>query len=69
VRESEDRTYLQCTNCGEIYRVDDYISAEKVYINSYCPYCGHERALNVGNSLDDIYIYYDVTLKKDYFIY
>ena len=69
MRNSEDRTYLQCTNCGEIYQIDRKISMEKIYVNSYCPYCNHTRALNCGQDKADLYIYSDPVLDKRYYNY
>lgn len=69
MKNSEDRTYLQCTNCGKIYQVECNISIEKTYVDNFCPYCDHTRALNCGNDEADLYIYSDITLDKRYYIY
>ena len=69
MKESKDRTYLQCTNCGRIYSVEKEIELSKIYINSYCPHCEHERALNLGDDENDIYELYDNTLDSRFFIY
>ena len=66
---SEDRTFLQCTDCGKIYDVYDDISIEALYVHSCCPRCGHIRALNIGNSEDEKYLYYDVSLDERYYKY
>lgn len=64
---SEDKTYLQCTNCGEIYQVRGKIDMSNVYVNSYCQCCGHVKALNCGNNREDLYIYSDINLDKRYY--
>ena len=67
MRESKDRTFLQCTNCGEVYQVEQEYDIESLYINSCCPHCEHKRALVCGNSLDDIYELYDPVLDKRFY--
>ena len=62
-----EQTYLQCCHCGEIYTVERKMSIEKLYINSYCPNCEHEKAINLGSDPNDIYLFYDVTLDERYF--
>ena len=58
----KERTWLQCTNCGQIHIVERYIPMERAIVNSYCQRCGHERALNCGHSEDD------VSELRDYFL-
>lgn len=60
-------TYLQCTNCGNIYKVDQAFSTESLYIDSLCKCCGNKKALNLGEDENDIYIYYDVTKDERYY--
>lgn len=69
MRESEDRTYLQCANCGNIYDVENRIPIDKLYIDSYCPICNYSRALNIGDSKDDKYLYYDPHMDEKFYIY
>ena len=58
----KDRTWLQCTNCGNIHIVERKIPMEKSIVNSYCEQCGYKRALNCGYSEDD------AAELKDYFL-
>lgn len=69
MEKAEDRTYLQCTNCGEVYDVYEDISIEDLYVQSYCPKCGHTRALNIGNSEDEKYLFYDPCMDDRYYRY
>ena len=70
MKYSEDRTFLQCTNCGKIYEVEGKWSADDLYIDNYCSCCGHNnRMLIVCDDIDDIYKYYDNTLDERYYIY
>ena len=66
MRKSEGRTFLQCTDCGKIYRVDRAYSIESLYVDSFCPRCNNGRALNIGNDEMDLYLYYDVTKDSRY---
>lgn len=54
-------------NCGKIYRVENEISLDKMYIYSYCPCCEHKRALVLGDNMEDIYELYDVNLDNRYY--
>lgn len=69
MRKLEGRTFLQCTNCGKIYRVNERISIETVYVDKYCPHCGHKRALNCGENEDDLYTLYNPGLDERYYNY
>ena len=69
MKESKDRTFLQCTRCGKVYSVENKIDIESLYIESYCRRCGNGKALNLGDNANDIYIYYDNSLDKRYYIY
>lgn len=48
-----ERTWLQCTNCGDIHIVERKIPMERSIVISYCERCEHEKALNCGYSEDD----------------
>lgn len=69
MREIEGGTYLQCCNCGEIFRVKRKYKDEALYIKSLCSRCGNRKALNLGEDKSDIYLYYDVTKDDRYFNY
>ena len=63
----KDRTWLQCTNCGNIHIVERKISMEKSIVNSYCKQCGYQRALNCGYNEDDVAELKDYFLDKRYY--
>lgn len=62
-------TYLQCCNCGKIYKTYEYVDIESIYIDSYCPCCEHFFALNCGTNKNDIYNLYNFNLDERFFIY
>ena len=63
----KERTWLQCTNCGQMHIVERYIPMEKSIVNSYCERCGYGRSLNCGYSEDDANELQDYFLRADYF--
>ena len=65
--QSQEGTYIQCTNCGEIYRIDYEIPLENVYVTCYCSKCEHERGLNLGSDQDDLYANLDPVLDERYY--
>ena len=67
--EEREKTWVQCTNCGHIYTIDDIIPMEKAIINSTCRKCEHERALNCGYSETDCEELKDPYLDCRYFMY
>lgn len=63
--DSFSKNHLQCQSCGSIFSVDREYHYELVYVASYCPKCNAtKRCLNLGNSYDDIYLYYNVNLDR-----
>lgn len=65
----ENKTWVQCRNCGHVYEVDRRISIEDLFVHAFCPRCNHNKALNCGESLDDVSLYADRTMDERYFIY
>ena len=62
--------WIQCTNCGAIYWIEEEVSIDKLYVASYCPKCGeYGNGLNCGDKEEDIIIYADPVLDKRYYQY
>lgn len=66
--------FVQCQYCGNIYRIDqsdfdDEVSIDELMIDAFCPKCGYTRALNCGDSEDDIYLYINESLDPRYYLY
>jgi len=61
--------YIQCRECGHIYKVYKEISIEKSIVYTECPRCGCGIGLNCGNNTLDLYVYYDPTMDKRYYEY
>ena len=64
-----EKTWIQCTECGEIYTIDRSVSIEKMYVASVCPRCGNKRGLNCGHNKDDLYLFMNVNLDYRYYKY
>lgn len=60
---------MQCQYCGNIYYLEQDVSIEELMIDSECPECGYGRALNCGESKDDIYIYMNEALDPRFYQY
>lgn len=67
--DNKKTNYMQCQNCGKIFRIDKEVSIEELIVNAECPECGYTRALNCGDNEDDIILYANINLDKRYFIY
>lgn len=62
--------WLQCTQCGEIYFVDQKVPIDKLYVTSVCARgCGCEQALNLGDDESEIYYYYNSNLDERFYQY
>lgn len=59
--------YVQCTQCGCIYKIEKTLDENIIYIDSKCPDCANKRALNIGKDILDQYELYDVTLDSRYY--
>ena len=64
LREKEDCTWVQCRSCGHIYQVPRKYPSDVLFIESWCPKCECEMALNCGESKDEIYLYMDINLNN-----
>ena len=64
--KEKENTWVQCQWCGHIYQIDDNIPIDRSIINSVCPKCRYEYALNCGNH-EDIYYYYNANLDNRYY--
>ena len=64
--KEKEITWVQCQCCGYLYQIDTKIGIDMSIINSVCPRCEYERALNCGNK-EDIYSFYNVNLDERYF--
>lgn len=68
MKSAEDRSYLQCTNCGKVFQVDRRFPEGTLYIYRYCPRCGDfEKTLWVGKDILDIYELYDPVCDERYY--
>ena len=63
----ENKTWVQCRNCGCVYEIDRQLSIEDLFVTAFCPRCNHNKALNCGENQYDIYLYADRNLIEDYF--
>lgn len=62
--------YYQCCSCGTVHYIKYPYKANDLYSTLWCNECeDEENHLWVGDTMDDIYIYYDVTKDERYFIY
>lgn len=63
--------YYQCIKCGNIHRVKIdkvYDLGDDIYYATICPKCKEMRKhLFVGESEDEKYLYYDITLDSRYY--
>lgn len=66
-----DGTYLQCCQCGNIFRVKHKVEIDILYTDEWCPCCHEDvRVLNLGeDNLLDKYEFYDSTLDTRYYTY
>ena len=66
--KSDCKTYVQCTQCGNVHYINDYIPFEKDYLKSFCPNCCEATThLNLGQNEEDKYIYMDINLDSRYY--
>ena len=67
MQKSKDTSYVQCTQCGCIYKIKKTFDKSIIYIDSQCPACDNTRGLNIGKDILDQYELYDVTLDSRYY--
>lgn len=64
--------YYQCTKCGTIISLHKKLKSadeDDIYVDLYCDRCENERALYLGEDLNDLYYMYDVVLDQRYYNY
>jgi hypothetical protein len=66
VVSKQETTHLQCQCCGHLYQINRIIDFNMSIINSVCPRCGYQRALNCGNE-EEKYLYMNVNLDERYY--
>ena len=52
----QDHTWVQGQYCGKIYTISRQISIDTLFVKSICK-CGYDKALNLGDNKDDVYLY------------
>lgn len=57
--KKEKGTWVQCARCGKIRYITETVPIENVYIEFKCKKCGHNKGLNCGSDIDNVYYYYD----------
>lgn len=62
-------TFVQCQCCGKISKIPRKVSIEASIISSVCDECGYNKALNLGDKEEDIYIYMNPNVDSRYYIY
>ena len=61
--------WIQCQNCGEIYRAPYTIEISKLYVEAQCPVCENDVGLNLGMEKDDLYYFYNANMDNRYYTY
>ena len=69
VENREKGNYIQCSQCGHIYWIEEEVPIEKLYVTSVCARCGHDRGLNCGDKEEEVYAYYNPCMDERYYIY
>lgn len=64
----KDFTWIQCQNCGKIYRVSRIIPINELFIITNCSECGITTGLNLGSEEDDIYLYMNPNVDSRLFV-
>ena len=67
--EKEKETWVQCTECGKVYSIYRSIPIERMYVACFCPRCEHTKGLNLGDSVEDKYLYMDINMDERYYKY
>lgn len=60
-------TWIQCQDCGRIYRISRQVSEEELYVVAYCSECESRIGLNLGCDENDKYYYMNLNLDSRYF--
>lgn len=69
VTKSDNRSYIQCLSCGEIYIMERKIPISVSIVKSECPRCKHKQGLHCGYSEMDVMELKDPYLDERYFNY
>ncbi len=69
MRGNKEGSYVQCTHCGCIEKIQERLEEYVIYIDFECRACGNARGLNIGKDILDQYELYDVTLDSRYYYY
>ena len=64
-----ERTWVQCLNCGHIHIVDQKIPFDFSIVRATCPRCEHGKGLHCGYNEMDVMELKDPYLCEDYFRY
>lgn len=65
----KDYSFVQCRNCGNIYKVEYKLPVDALIVEMVCPKCEYEWALNCGDDQNELYFYADMTLDSRYYTY
>lgn len=65
--ERKKITYIQCQTCGDIYSVKHKVAVDVLYVNAHCPNCGITTGLNLGDSKEDLYFYWNENFDRRYY--
>lgn len=68
VNTKENKTWVQCRNCGHVYDINRLVSIEDLFVTAFCPRCNHNKALNCGENQYEIDLYADRNLDKRYYL-
>ena len=67
---SKGKEYVQCQNCGHIYRIKEKFNIEDLYVQIRCPKCrGETTHLLCGDKEEDLYFTYNVNIDQRYYNY
>jgi len=69
VTKSDNRSYIQCLSCGEIYIMERKIPISVSIVKSECPRCKHKQGLHCGYNEMDVMELKDPYLDERYFNY
>ena len=67
---NNDKEIFQCNCCGNIHKVDERYKprGDTIYVTLWCNKCKkNTRQLYCGDSMDDLYMLYDVNTDLKYY--
>jgi len=67
VSTKEEKTWVQCLNCGHIYIIERKIPMSISVVRSWCPRGGWEKGLNCGDDELDLMELKDPYLDERYY--